>query len=121
MTKVFFIYLDNTSRLKYYHLEDKNVIMEHKPDNPILRIFPNKNGTKIILQHQNGEVNLFIPTTESYHHVKLVTDRVDRVVWDNENLNQFVIINGASAFTYIVSKNNIFGNIVAPVNEILSL
>ena len=63
MTKVFFIYLDNTSRLKYYHLEDKNVIMEHKPDNPILRIFPNKNGTKIILQHQNGEVNLFIPTT----------------------------------------------------------
>ena len=83
LTKVFLIYLDNTYRLKYYHIEDKNVIMEHKPDNPILRVFPNKTGTKPILQHQNGEVNLFFPTTESYHHVKLVTDRVDRVLWDN--------------------------------------
>ena len=83
LTKVFLIYLDNTYRLKYYHIEDKNVIMEHKPDNPILRVFPNKNGTKLILQHQNGQVNLFFPTTESYHHLKLVTDRVDKVLWDN--------------------------------------
>jgi hypothetical protein len=63
VTKAFLIYLDNTSRLKFYHIEDKNVIMEHKPDNPILRIFSNKNATKLILQHQNGEVNLFFPTT----------------------------------------------------------
>jgi hypothetical protein len=118
---MFLIYLDNTSRLKYYHIEDKNVIMEHKPDNPILRIFPNKNGTKIILHHQNGEANLFFPTTESYHHLNLVTDRVDKVIWDNENMHEFVIINGNTAFSYIISKNNIFGNIVAPVNEVLSL
>jgi hypothetical protein len=121
LTKVFLIYLDSTSRLKFYHIEDKNVIMEHKPDNPILRIFPNKNGTKLILQHQNGEVNLFFPTTESYHHLVLVTDRVDRVIWDNENINEFVIVNGANAFSYVISRNNIFGNIVTPVNEILSL
>jgi hypothetical protein len=116
LTKMFLIYLDNTSRLKYYHIEDKNVIMEHKPDNPILRIFPNKNGTKIILQHQNGETNLFFPTTESYHHLNLVTDRVDKVIWDNENQHEFVILNGNTAYSYVISKNNIFGNIVAPVN-----
>lgn len=83
LTRSFLISLDNTSKVKYYHLEDKNVIMEHKPDNPVLRMFPNKNGTKMILQHQNGEVNLFFPTTESYHHLPLATDRVDRVIWDN--------------------------------------
>lgn len=55
--------LDNTSKLRFYHIEDKNIVMEHKPDNPILRIFPNKNGTKIILQHQNGQVNLFFSAT----------------------------------------------------------
>ena len=54
MNKTFMIMLDNTSKLKFYHIEDKNVVMEHKPDNSILRIFPNKNGTKLILQHQNG-------------------------------------------------------------------
>lgn len=116
MTKQFLIFLDNTSRLKFYHLEDKNVIMEHKPDNPILRAFPNKNGTKLILQHQNGEANLFFPATETYHHIKLSTDRIDRVVWDNENQNEFVIVNGTTAYTYVISKNNIFGNIVSPVN-----
>ena len=54
MTAHFLIMLDNTSKLKFYHIEDKNIVMEHKSDNPILRIFPNKNGTKIIFQHQNG-------------------------------------------------------------------
>jgi hypothetical protein len=55
--------LDNTSRLRFYHIEDKNVVMEHKHDNPILKMFPNKNGTKIIFQHQNGEINLFLSAT----------------------------------------------------------
>lgn len=75
--------LDNASKLKFYHIEDKNVVMEHKSDNPILRFFPNKNGTKIIFQHQNGDVNLFFPSTETYYHIKLVTDRLDQVLWDN--------------------------------------
>lgn len=79
--------LDNASRLKFFHIEDKNVVMEHKPNNQIIKMFPNKNGTKIILQHQNDEVNLFFPATETYHNLKLVTDRVDRVLWDNENQN----------------------------------
>lgn len=50
-------------------------------------MFPNKNGTKIIFQHQNAEVNLFVSATESYHHLKLIADRVDKVLWDNENHN----------------------------------
>jgi hypothetical protein len=32
-----------------------------------------------------------------------------------------VIVNGSNAFTYTISKNNIFGHIVTPVNEILSI
>lgn len=83
LNKTFLISLDNSSKVKFYHIEDKNVVMEHKPDNPILRMFPNKNGTKIIFQHQNGEVNLFSSSTENYSHLKLVTDRADKVLWDN--------------------------------------
>ena len=120
MNRTFLIMLDNTSKLKFHHIEDKNVVMEHKPDNSILRIFPNKNGTKLILQHQNGEVNLFFTATESYHPIKLISDRVDKVLWDNENHNEFVIISGNAAFSYVISRNNIFGNIVSPVYEILS-
>lgn len=30
------------------------------------------------------------------------------------------MINGNAAYSYIVSRNNIFGNVVSPVNEILS-
>lgn len=36
-------------------------------------------------------------------------------------MNEFVIINGGLAFSYVIEKNNIFGNIVTSVNEILSL
>jgi hypothetical protein len=83
-------------------------------------MFPNKTGTKIIFQHQNGEVNLFFSATETYHHLRLVTDRLDKALWDNENQNEFVIINGNAAYSYIISRNNIFGNVVSPINEILS-
>lgn len=55
------------------------------------------------------------------NHVKLVVERVDNIVWDNDNPNEFVIINGNKAYSYIISKNNIFGNVVQPVNEILAV
>lgn len=64
---------------------------------------------------------MFFPSSESYHQLRLVTDRVDRVFWDNENLNEFVLINGTNAFSYIISKNNIFSHVVTPVIEILSI
>ena len=83
LTKNFLIMLDNASRLKYYHIEDQNMILEHKSDNPIVRIFPNKTGTKIVLQHQNGELNLLTSATETLNVIKLVTDRVDNVIWDH--------------------------------------
>ena len=46
--------------------------------------------------------------------------RVDKVLWDNENPNEFVIINGNASYSYIINKNNIFGNVVSPIHEILS-
>lgn len=60
-------------------------------------------------------------TTEAVNHIKLVVDRVDNIVWDNDNPNQFIILYGDKAFSYIISKNNIFGNVVQPVNEILAV
>lgn len=53
--------------------------------------------------------------------MKLVVERVDNIVWDNDNPNEFVIIHGNKAYSYIISKNNIFGNVVQPVNEILAV
>lgn len=46
---------------------------------------------------------------------------MDKIYWDNENVNEFIIVSGTNAFSYVVSKNNIFGNVVVPVNEILTL
>ena len=59
--------------------------------------------------------------TEVINHVKLVVDRVDNILWDNDNPNEFVILYGDKVYSYIISNNNIFGNVVQPVNEILSV
>ena len=84
-------------------------------------MFINKSATKLIFQHQNGEVNLFYPNTETYYHIKLVNERVDKIFWDNENAHEFIIVSGNNAYSYVISKNNIFGNVVMPMNEILTL
>ena len=46
---------------------------------------------------------------------------MDKIVWDIENNNEFIIVSGNNSHSYVISKNNIFGNVVSPINEILSL
>lgn len=95
--------------------------MEYKAESPIVKIYPNKIGTRILLLHQNGELNMISTNTEVINHVKLVSDRVDNVLWDNDNPNEFVILYGDKVYSYIINKNNIFGNVVQPVSEILAV
>ena len=92
LTKHFLIFLDTSNKLKLYHVEDKCFVMEHKGDSPIERIFPNKLGTRILFLQRNGELSLLSCTTETVNHVRLVVDRVDNILWDNENPNEFIII-----------------------------
>ena len=87
ITRHFLIFLDVSNKLRMYHIEDKTFIIEHKGDSPIERIFPNKLGTKILILHRNGELSLLSTNGELTHHVKLVVDRVDNILWDNENPN----------------------------------
>jgi hypothetical protein len=37
--------------------------MEYKADSPIVKFYPNKIGTKIMMLHQNGELNMISSTT----------------------------------------------------------
>jgi hypothetical protein len=46
LTEEFLIMVDVSGKLKYYLIEEKTVVSEFSPENPIEKIFPNKAGTK---------------------------------------------------------------------------
>ena len=49
LTDEFIIYQETNGKLKYALVEDGTVVVEHKQENPINAIFPNKSGSKCII------------------------------------------------------------------------
>lgn len=48
LTNDFLIMVDISGKLKYYLIEESTVVAEFSPENPIEKVFPNKNGTRCI-------------------------------------------------------------------------
>ena len=61
----FLIMIDQTGKLKYYLIEDNAVICEHKPENPITKVFPNMTGTRCICVDNTGNGYLYNPIEDS--------------------------------------------------------
>jgi hypothetical protein len=51
--------------LKYYIIEDNSTIAEHKGENPIVKIFPNPSGTKVICMDNTGNGYLYNPIDDT--------------------------------------------------------
>lgn len=46
LTDQFLIMVDTSGNLRYYLIEENQVISEFSPENPIEKVFPNRTGTK---------------------------------------------------------------------------
>lgn len=64
LTKDFLFFVDTTGKLKIYLIEDNTIISEHRSQNPIVKVFPNKKGTKCICIDNTGHGYLFSPVDD---------------------------------------------------------
>lgn len=56
--------VDVTGKLKYHLIEDNTMISEHRSQNPITKVFPNKKGTKCVCIDNTGNGYLFCPVDD---------------------------------------------------------
>ena len=82
MTEQFLLLVDTAGRLRYYLIEENTVITEFRPENPIVRVFPNKSGTKCVCLDNTGCGYLYNPVDDSIALLPNFSGSTESVVWD---------------------------------------
>jgi hypothetical protein len=107
--------------LKYYIIEDNSTIAEHKGENPIVKIFPNPSGTKVICMDNTGNGYLYNPIDDSQVFVPNFSPQTNKVLWDVDDPNLFVTVDSEKMQTYLFSPLSLDGASIIHLPEYLKL
>lgn len=61
--------VDASGKLRYYYIDEHNVISEHRSQNPIVKVFPNQKGTKCVCIDNTGNGYLFSPVNDTMQFI----------------------------------------------------
>lgn len=84
--------VDTQGKLKYYLIEDNTMISEHRSQNPIVKVFPNKKGTKCVCIDNTGNGYIFCPVDDSMHFIPNFSAGTESILWDLDDPNIFVTV-----------------------------
>ena len=93
ITEDFLLMVDTQGKLKYYLMEDNSIISEHRSQNPITKVFPNKSGSKCICIDNTGNGYFFNVVDDTMLFVPNFQAGTTNILWDIEDPNIFVTIN----------------------------
>lgn len=63
----------------------------------------------------------FEASSEFIQQIAQFPQKTDLVLWDNDDPNQFAVLESDQMLTFRINKNNIYGILIEPVKEILSI
>ncbi|EAR82687.2 WD40 repeat protein (macronuclear) [Tetrahymena thermophila SB210] len=122
LTNDFLIMLDSSGKIRYYHLEDQQFVVEYKPaDCQLVKIYPNFSGTRVVCFDNKGSAYLFEPAQEQFYPLEHFPQRAEKVLWDQKDPNLFAVLQNDTLITFIINKNNINGTLIQPVKELLAI
>ena len=84
--------VDTTGKLRIYLIDDNTFITEHRSQNPIVKVFPNKKGTKCVCVDNTGNGYLFSPVDESMQFIPNFSAGTEKILWDLEDSNIFITV-----------------------------
>ena len=121
MTKDFLLMIDTVGRLKYYFLYEEAFIAEYRPENPIVKVFPNHTGTKCICIDNTGCGYLFNPVNDQSIILPNFSGNTERIIWDIIDINVFCTVEPEKLQTYIYKPYSLEGASVIHLQEYLKL
>ena len=117
----FLILLDAGGKLMYYLIEDQALLIEHTEQNQIVKIFPNKKGTRIICVDKTGGGFFFNPVEDTSIMIPNFSATTLKVLWDLDESNLFVTIDVEKMNTYLFVPLSIDGPTISHLPEYLKL
>jgi len=121
MADAFLLMLDQSGKLSYYLIEDQAFILEHQGDNPLIKVFPNRSGTKCICIDSTGHGYMLNPVDESLIMIPNFQAETESVLWDIEDQNLFVTVASDMMHTYLYLPLSLEGPQIIHLPEYLRL
>lgn len=109
LTDEFLIMTDIAGKLKYYFIEENQVISEFNPENPIERVFPNRSGTKCVCIDNTGCGYLYNPVDDSMALIPNFSSTVTKAIWDVTHPNMFITYDKGRLNTYLYMQTSLDG------------
>ena len=109
LTDDFLIMIDISGKLKYYLIEESTIISEFSPENPIEKVFPNKNGTRWIWIDNTGWGYLYNPVDDSMALIPNFSATVTKAIWDINHPNMFITFDKGKINTYLYKQTSLDG------------
>ena len=117
----FLLLVDTLGKLKYYLIEDNTIISEHRSTNPVVKVFPNKKGTKCVCIDNTGNGYVFCPVDDTMHFIPNFSAGTENVLWDLEDPNIFVTVDREKMQTYLYIPLSLDGTQILHLPEYLKL
>lgn len=108
-------------KLRYYLIEDNTMVSEHRSQNPIVKVFPNRKGTKCVCIDNTGGGYLFCPVDDSMLFIPNFSAGTDKVLWDLEDANIFVTVDKEKMQSYMYIGLSMEGSQIVHLPEYLKL
>jgi WD repeat-containing protein 19 len=117
----FLILIDSLGKIKYYLIEDNAVICEHQSQNPIVKVFPNPSGTKLICIDNTGNGYMYNPVDDSSLFIPNFPSGTQNVLWDIDDPNLFITAEKEAMQTYLFTNMSLEGTQILHLPEYLKL
>lgn len=101
--------VDAEGKMQYYLIEDEAFVLEHKGQNPLKKVFPNRAGTRCVCIDTTGNGYLFNPVDESVLLIPNFPASTTRVLWDLDDQNLFITCDKEKMHTYLYVQLSLEG------------
>jgi len=106
----FLIYAHSNGRMQYYSLVDATEVNEYKHENGIRRIFPNQEGTRVVLTDTMGAAWLYNPVNDDCIAITEYPSSCDRILWDTVDSSVFLASDISQFYTFIYTQVEVGGS-----------
>jgi len=96
-------------------------LTEHKEQNQITKIFPNRKGTRVVCVDNTGGGFLYNPINDSSIMIPNFSADTQKVLWDLDDRNLFITVDTDKMNTYMICPLSTDGPSIIHLPEYLKL
>jgi WD repeat-containing protein 19 len=119
ITDEFFYFGTAAGTVEIFYLNEWVLLSgsELRLKNPIKGLYPNHNGTRVIVTDTMGQVFLYNPVlgggiNQSIIQFELIPTTISSIIWDQRDRNVIMIFDGMFIHTYVYTENSVKGSVL---------